>query len=154
MIRKDKTDSLFLGRFRLADFHFVMTMDLDEMPFVHRTKEIEEVMQFGIPLSEVFSRKMSRKRLKLTSDEIVKQAVVAGLGNSLIPLIGIKNELQNGELHIIPSRSLPIITHWRLMRHREKKLSPVAMAYLEFIRDNKQLIIERNFKWYTDFRIL
>ena len=35
----------------------------------------------------------ARKRLELTSNEAVKQAVIAGLGNSIMPLIGKKNEL-------------------------------------------------------------
>ena len=39
---------------------------------------------------------------KLTSNEAVKQAVIAGLGLSIMPLIGIKNELQKGDLQIIP----------------------------------------------------
>ena len=34
-----------------------------------------------------------RKKMELTSNEAVKQAVIAGLGYSIMPLIGIKNEL-------------------------------------------------------------
>jgi DNA-binding transcriptional LysR family regulator len=32
----------------------------------------------------------------------VKQAVMAGLGCSIMPLIGVKNELNNGSLQIVP----------------------------------------------------
>ncbi len=42
------------------------------------------------------------KKMELTSNEAVKQAVMAGLGYSIMPLIGIKNELHNNDLHIIP----------------------------------------------------
>ena len=41
------------------------------------------------------------KRLELTSNEALKQAIIAGLGYSIMPLIGIKNELKNGDLKII-----------------------------------------------------
>ena len=52
-----------------------------------------------------------RRKIELTSNEAVKQAVLAGLGISIIPLIGIKNELQNGSLRIVPSPRLPVVTH-------------------------------------------
>ncbi|NBX53371.1 MAG: molecular chaperone HtpG, partial [Proteobacteria bacterium] len=37
----------------------------------------------------------------LTSNEAVKQAIIAGLGSSIMPLIGLKNEIFSGELKII-----------------------------------------------------
>jgi len=87
----------------------------------------------------------------LTSNEAIKQAVIAGLGYSIIPLIGIKNELSNGQLHIIPSKGLPITTYWRLIWLKNKKLSPIATAYLEYIRNEKEKIIEKSFSWYVDY---
>ncbi|MCB0840270.1 MAG: LysR family transcriptional regulator [Bacteroidetes bacterium] len=92
-----------------------------------------------------------RKSMQLTSNEAVKQAVIAGLGYSIIPLIGIKNELSNGQLHIIPSQGLPMISSWRLIWLKKKKLSPVAEAYLNFIKNHKQEIIQNNFQWYSSF---
>jgi DNA-binding transcriptional LysR family regulator len=41
------------------------------------------------------------KSMELTSNEAVKQAVIAGLGYSILPLIGIKNELLLNQLEII-----------------------------------------------------
>lgn len=93
-----------------------------------------------------------RKRIELTSNEAVKQAVLAGLGNSVMPLIGIKNEILNGQLHILPAKHLPITTKWRLIWLKGKQLSPVALAFLEFIRNEKQNILDTQFKWYSDFR--
>jgi DNA-binding transcriptional LysR family regulator len=92
-----------------------------------------------------------RKRIELTSNEAVKQAVMAGLGYSLIPLIGIKNEIVNQELHIIPLKAMPVVTHWRLIWLQDKKLSAVAQEYLKYVQTNKQAIIEANFRWYLDF---
>ena len=92
-----------------------------------------------------------RKKIELTSNEAVKQAVVADLGFSIMPLIGIKNELQNKELEIIPVKGLPLISTWRLIWLKSKKLSPVALTYLEHVRENKNTIIEKNFDWIKSF---
>ena len=85
--------------------------------------------------------------LELTSNEAVKQAVLAGLGNSIMPLIGIRNELQQNELQIIPVKGLPIKTSWRLIWLRGKKHTPVANAFLNHLKTHKSQIIERNFQW-------
>jgi DNA-binding transcriptional LysR family regulator len=73
------------------------------------------------------------KKIELTSNEAVKQAVLSGLGCSIMPLIGIKNELKNNDLQIIKVKGLPIITTWNLISLTSKKSSPVALAYLDFI---------------------
>lgn len=92
-----------------------------------------------------------RKRLELTSNEAVKQAVIAGIGQSVMPLIGMKNELEKKEVYIIPTVGLPIKTEWRLVWLKEKKLSPVSQAFLEYIRAEKQNIIDQHFAWYLNY---
>lgn len=87
------------------------------------------------------------KKMVLTSNEAVKQAVLAGLGCSIVPLIGIKNELNNGSLQIIPVQGLPIRSNWNLIWLKGKKFSPVAKAYLKFIEEEKTRIIEQKFNW-------
>ncbi|NJM93670.1 MAG: LysR family transcriptional regulator, partial [Cytophagales bacterium] len=49
-----------------------------------------------------------RKKLELSSNEAVKQALVAGLGVSILPLIGIRHELASGELKLIHQPDLPL----------------------------------------------
>lgn len=89
--------------------------------------------------------------MELTSNEAVKQAVIAGLGFSIMPLIGLKNELHNHELDIIPLKGLPIVTKWQLIWLKSKKLSPTAVAYLEFLKTNKSKIINENFAWINQY---
>ncbi|GAB4164761.1 MAG: LysR family transcriptional regulator PycR [Winogradskyella sp.] len=91
------------------------------------------------------------KRIELTSNEALKQAVIAGLGYSIMPLIGIKNELKNGDLQIIPFKGLPIVTNWNLVWQKSKNLSPVALAYLDFVKKEKDRIIKENFDWYSAY---
>jgi len=54
-------------------------------------------------MSNYFRNSTKRKSIELTSNETVKQAVVAGLGYSIIPLIGMRNELRNKDIYIIPA---------------------------------------------------
>ena len=88
------------------------------------------------------------KKMELTSNEAMKQAVIAGLGYSIMPLIGIKNEIKNGDLEIIPYKGLPIITHWNLIWLESKKLSPTATAYLNYVEKEKKRIIKDTFDWF------
>jgi DNA-binding transcriptional LysR family regulator len=92
-----------------------------------------------------------RKKIELTSNEAVKQAVLSGLGCSIMPLIGIRNELKNKDLQIIDFKNLPIITEWNLVWLKSKKLSPQAMAYLDFLNIEKERIINDNFSWVNEF---
>jgi LysR family transcriptional regulator, low CO2-responsive transcriptional regulator len=89
-----------------------------------------------------------KKKMELTSNEAVKQAVVAGLGYSIMPLIGIKNELNNHELQIIPVKGFPIKSVWNLIWLQNKNLSPVALAFLEYLKQEKKNIIQQHFHWY------
>ncbi len=91
------------------------------------------------------------KKMELTSNEAVKQAVIAGLGYSIMPLIGIKNELQNKQLQIIPLKGLPIKTAWQLIWLKGKKISPIATAFLAHMKKEKQSIIEKQFDWYEKY---
>jgi len=87
----------------------------------------------------------NNKRLQLTSNEAVKQAVLAGLGISLMPKIGIRNEVNAGRLKILPYRNLPITTSWRLVHLASKKLSIVARTFIEFVQKEKETIISNEF---------
>jgi DNA-binding transcriptional LysR family regulator len=86
-----------------------------------------------------------KKKIELTSNEAVKQAVIAGLGVSIMPLIGMRNEIESGLLKIIPKKGLPIQTTWRLIWLKEKKLSPIAESYLSYLEKEKEHIFDKLF---------
>ena len=91
------------------------------------------------------------KKMELTSNEAVKQAMIAGLGYSIMPLIGIKNQLKNNELQIIPVKGLPITTNWSLIWLKGKKHSPISAALLKHIQEEKQRIVQEKFNWYEQY---
>lgn len=92
-----------------------------------------------------------RKQIELSTNEAVKQAVIAGLGYSIIPLIGLQNELMQEQVFILPAKNTPIVTQWRLIWLKEKKLSPIGKAFLDFVRSEKQSILQKNFDWYNQY---
>lgn len=117
--------------------------DLESQALIYR----EEGSATRKMMEQYFEKKnlLIRKKIELTSNEAVKQAVIAGLGISIMPLIGIRDELANGKLKIIPSAGLPIRTKWRLIWLKEKPLSPVALHYLNFLKSSKDKIVATTF---------
>ena len=119
---------------------------LKDLPLIFREKGsgTRQIMEKFIE-SNNFS---VQKKMELTSNEAVKQALLAGLGFSIMPLIGIKSELQNHELQIIPIKGLPIKSSWSLIWLKNKKHSPISLSYLEFLKKEKNNIVQEQFNWY------
>ncbi|MEM7040857.1 MAG: LysR substrate-binding domain-containing protein, partial [Bacteroidota bacterium] len=95
---------------------------------------------------------VAQKNLTLTSNEAVKQAVIAGLGYSIMPVIGLRNELHSGQVHIVPMDGLPLTTNWNLIWLKNKRASPATEAYLAYLKEEKSRIIEAHFAWYNQFQ--
>jgi DNA-binding transcriptional LysR family regulator len=91
------------------------------------------------------------KKMELTTNEVVKQALLAGLGYYIMPLIGIKNELHNNELQIISVKGLPIITTWSLIWLKEKKQYPLSEALQTYIKKEGLNIVQNHFSWYEQY---
>ena len=119
------------------------------IPLIYR----EEGSATRLIMEQFFERNEIKAPMKmeLTSNEAVKQAVIAGLGYSVMPLIGSNNELTNKELQIIPVSGFPIISQWRLVWLQNKVLSPVAQAYLNYLKEEKAAIAKSYFSWINDF---
>jgi DNA-binding transcriptional LysR family regulator len=119
-------------------------MDLQNLTLIFREKgsATRSVMESFLKQNEI---KIS-KTMELVSNEAVKQAVNAGIGFSIMPLIGLKNELQNGSLKIFPIKGLPIITKWNLLYSKNKQLTPATRELIHFISLNKEKVVEEFFK--------
>jgi len=100
----------------------------------------------------IASQKISTyKKMELKSNEALKQAIIAGLGYSIMPLIGIKNELKNGDLQVIPMKGLPMITNWNLIWLSSKNLSSIAKHFVDHINDNKTELMKTHFDWFAKY---
>ena len=124
-------------------------IDFNETPLIFR----EQGSGTRLVMENYFNKKNIQFKIKmqLTSNEAVKQAVIAGLGLSILPLIGCKNELKNNELQIIPVNGFPIQSVWNLIWLPNKKMSPLAERYLNFIKDEKEKIQCTNFNWILKY---
>ena len=120
--------------------------DFSDIPLIFREKGsgTRQVMESFVEQNFL----PTRKKIELTSNEAVKQAVLAGLGCSIMPLIGIKNELSNDDLKIINMKGLPIETTWSLIWQKSKKHAPVSIAFLEYLKEHKAEIVKKHFNWY------
>lgn len=118
---------------------------IENIPIIYREKGsgTREVMERFLESNKL----QLVKKMELTSNEAVKQALIAGLGCSIMPLIGIKNELNNGDLHIIPVNGLPLMSTWSLIWLKQKNLSPVSIAFTNYLMQNKNKIIAEKFGW-------
>ncbi|MGB5698830.1 LysR family transcriptional regulator [Muriicola sp.] len=123
--------------------------DFEKLPFIFREQgsATRKAMVDFLSANSIRTGKI----MELTSNEAVKQAVIAGLGYSIMPIIGLKNELNNGSLQILPTKGLPISTSWNLIWLHSKKFSPTAQAYLEYIRAEKDEVIKEKFSWYENY---
>jgi DNA-binding transcriptional LysR family regulator len=117
--------------------------ELQQLPWIFREQGsgTRQMMERFLSQRHITVQKM----LELTSNEAVKQAIIANLGYSIMPLIGIRNELMSKQLMIMPVKGLPIHTTWHIIWLKGKKHSPVVKALLEYIKDNKKKILQEHF---------
>ncbi|MFK7831858.1 MAG: LysR family transcriptional regulator [Winogradskyella sp.] len=90
-------------------------------------------------------------KLELTSNEAIKQALIADIGVSIVALLSIKNELEQNELKIVPVKGLPLHSNWKLIWLKKKTLSPVAEAFLDYVRKEKENVYKTYFSWTDDY---
>lgn len=78
--------------------------------------------------------------IELGSLEAQREAVQAGLGLAFLPRHTVSLELASGQLRELPVQELPLQRSWCIVHPRGKRLSPVAQAFIAFIRRERALI--------------
>ncbi|MNF97393.1 HTH-type transcriptional activator CmpR [compost metagenome] len=74
---------------------------------------------------------------EVSSAEAQRECVVAGLGVALLTRHALNLELATGGLKELPVEELPLFRSWCLVQAKAKRLSPVAHAFLGFIRSER-----------------
>lgn len=128
---------------------YISNKEFEQLPLIFREQgsATRNKMEYFLASNKI----STYKKMELKSNEALKQAIVAGLGYSIMPLIGIKNELKNGDLQIIPVKKLPMTTDWNLIWLKSKNLSSIAKSFIENINENKDDIIKINFNWFNEY---
>lgn len=81
------------------------------------------------------------KTLSLGSNETIKQAVMAGMGVSLISLHTLMLELKTGALKILDVQGTPIERKWYLVHMNGKRLLPSGQRFKSYLLENAELTL-------------
>lgn len=82
--------------------------------------------------------------MEMGSTEAIKQAVMAGLGISILPKQAIRLETRYGHMDVLDVIGFPLTRDWYVAKMSSKVLPPAAEAFLEFLKTvdiNKLLIM-------------
>jgi LysR family transcriptional regulator, low CO2-responsive transcriptional regulator len=74
--------------------------------------------------------------MEISSNETIKQAVMAGLGISLLSYHTVAHEVEEGRLAILRVQGTPVVRKWYVVRNRRKNLLPSGRALWNFIETN------------------
>lgn len=74
-----------------------------------------------------------RSSMEMNSNEAIRQAVQAGLGLGILSLQTLELELALQRLTVLKVEGFPIMRHWYLVHRADKRLSPVAQAFKQFV---------------------
>ncbi|HQT32610.1 MAG: LysR substrate-binding domain-containing protein [Thiobacillus sp.] len=71
--------------------------------------------------------------MEMSSNEAIKQAVQAGLGLGILSLQTLEMELALKRLAVLDVDGFPIMRHWYIVHRADKRLSPAALAFKDFV---------------------
>ena len=74
-----------------------------------------------------------RITMEMSSNETIKQAVMAGMGLSFLSLHTIGLEVRSGLLSVLDVQGTPLMRMWNIVHLQSKVLSPAAEAFRYFI---------------------
>jgi LysR family transcriptional regulator, low CO2-responsive transcriptional regulator len=84
-----------------------------------------------------------RVSMEVSSNETIKQAVMANMGISFISSHTVGLELAAGKLVILDVVGLPIIRDWYVIHLSDKILAPIPAAFRAFLLENGAGIIQK-----------
>jgi hypothetical protein len=83
-----------------------------------------------------------RIRLSLGSNEAIKEAVAGGLGCAILSHHAIGATSPNTSFVLLPVEGFPIQSYWYTVTLRGKKLGPIAMVFLNYLRETSLALAE------------
>jgi DNA-binding transcriptional LysR family regulator len=85
-----------------------------------------------------------RITMEMSSNETIKQAVMAGMGISFMSLHTLGLELRSGLLHLIDVQGTPIVRTWNLVHLLSKLLSPAAEAFRYYLLEEGEAYLRQH----------
>ncbi len=91
------------------------------------------------------SRMEPRVVMEMTSNETIKQAVMAGMGISFLSLHTIGLELEHGLIARLDVEGTPIVRGWNVVHTLSKLLSPAAEAFRYFMLERAETFLAEKY---------
>jgi len=79
------------------------------------------------------------------SNETVKQAVMAGMGISLLSLHTLALERRTGEVALLDVTGTPVVRNWHVVHMRAKRLTPAARQFRTFLLEQMSAYLAEHF---------
>ncbi len=83
--------------------------------------------------------------MQMSSNEAIKQAVMAGMGVSLLSLHTLGLELEHHLIAAPETEGLPLLRRWHVVKTLAKTLSPAAEAFRYFILERGEAFLAKHF---------
>jgi DNA-binding transcriptional LysR family regulator len=84
-----------------------------------------------------------RVRMELSNNEAIKQAIIAGLGVSIMSRYTLGLDVPHEQLAVLDVEGFPVDRPWVIAHPAGKQLSLVAQAFLDFmLQESRQLVFE------------
>ncbi len=83
--------------------------------------------------------------MQMTSNETIKQAVIANMGLAFLSLHTAGLEIATGQLVVLDVVGLPLMRRWHIVNIRGKPLSPAAEALRYFVLEQGEALIAAQF---------
>ena len=84
-----------------------------------------------------------RETIEMSSNETIKQAVMAGMGVSFLSLHTVGLEVAASRLAVLEVAGTPVMRHWYVIHRERKRLSPTAEAFKTFLIERGAKAIEQ-----------
>jgi DNA-binding transcriptional LysR family regulator len=83
-----------------------------------------------------------RVRMELSTNEAIKQAILAGLGVSLLSRYTLGLDTEQRELTVLDVEGLPVERQWQFVYPVGKQVSPAARAFMDFVRAEAKRLVQ------------
>jgi len=83
--------------------------------------------------------------MEMSSNETIKQAVIANMGLAFVSLHTVALELSVGQLAVLDIAGLPLVRLWHIVNVQAKPLSPAAEAFRYFVMERGESLLAEQF---------
>jgi DNA-binding transcriptional LysR family regulator len=84
-------------------------------------------------------------KMELATNEAVKQAIMAGLGASILSDFSMYQEIKDNRICILEYPGLPLEADWKLIWLKQKKHSPAVKAFIRWLGENREKLLSVHF---------